>query len=273
MTISAPQGGLASAAHDLGVGDAELGRLVLEHPDADAAGDQPGGRRAGELDDVRPAGVDGEQHPAVLARDRGRLPTLLAHVSSSFVPAGDAAGAVSSSVSSPSRSRGPLLHRSTDVVLLRRPGVAPQPQEELHVASRAGQRAGHHPRRPPAERRGGPGDLEDGVGAVPAVADHSPGPEPLAAHLELRLDHRQQVGVRAARRPMSAGSTSRSEMKDRSATTRSTGPSIASGRQGADVGALVHPDPLVGAQGPGELAVADVDGDDLGGAAAAAAPR
>ena len=40
------------------------------------------------------------------------------------------------------------------------------------------------------------------------------------------------------------------------------------GRQRADVGALVDPDAVVGAQAPGELAVADVDGDDLGGAPA-----
>ena len=57
-------------------------------------------------------------------------------------------------------------------------------------------------------------------------------------------------------------------MKDRSATTRSTGPSIASGVRRADVGALVDAHPVVGAQRPGEFAVPDVDGDHLGGAAA-----
>ena len=52
-------------------------------------------------------------------------------------------------------------------------------------------------------------------------------------------------------------------MKDRSPTTRSTGPPIELGGQVADVGAVVHPHPLVGLQRPGELPVADVDRDHL----------
>ena len=43
-------------------------------------------------------------------------------------------------------------------------------------------------------------DLEDGLHPVLRVADHAAGAEPLAADLELRLDHGQQVGVRAWRR-------------------------------------------------------------------------
>ena len=61
----------------------------------------------------------------------------------------------------------------------------------------------------------------------------------------------------------SAGSTMRSEMKDRSATTSSAGGSSGCVLEVADVGAVPHLDPVVGLQRPGELAVADVDADDL----------
>ena len=52
-------------------------------------------------------------------------------------------------------------------------------------------------------------------------------------------------------------------MKDRSPTTTSTGPPTQLGGEVADVGAVEHHDPVVLAQRPGELAVADVDGDHL----------
>ena len=62
-------------------------------------------------------------------------------------------------------------------------------------------------------------------------------------------------------------------MKDRSATTRSTGPADGVGGQVAHVGAVEHRDPVVGPQRPGQLAVADVDGDHLARARVAAARR
>ena len=55
-------------------------------------------------------------------------------------------------------------------------------------------------------------------------------------------------------------------MKDRSAATRSGGGRHLAGPQLADVDPLQHGDPRIGAQRPGELAVADVDGDDVRGA-------
>ena len=59
----------------------QLVGLVLEHADDDAAGVQPGGRGAGQLDDVPPAGVHGEQDAAGLVRRSGCvLPGLLAGV-------------------------------------------------------------------------------------------------------------------------------------------------------------------------------------------------
>ena len=63
---------------------------------------------------------------------------------------------------------------------------------------------------------------------------------PLPADLELRLDHQHQVAV-AAGQPARAGSTSRSEMNDRSATIRSTGPPIVLGVEVAHVGAVAAP--------------------------------
>ena len=79
------------------------------------------------------------------------------------------------------------------------------------------------------------------------------------------------IGTRSApgaAQAVSAGSTSVSEMKDRSATTSSAGPPMCSGVERADVGPVDHAHPGVGLQPPHELSVADVDGDDLPGAPA-----
>src|ERR1700744_4773050 len=58
--------------------------------------------------------------------------------------------------------------------------------------------------------------------------------------------------------PVSAGNTVVSEMNDRSATIASTGPPVTSG---------VSSRALVGSKRPGQLAVADVDGDHFTGPA------
>ena len=118
--------------------------LVLQHADGDARRG-PAGRRS-----VR-ASSTMSRRPVCTASSTRRgcssspaSPAGLAHVASSLasprVPPVDGCG-----------SRRPL--RSTDV--LPRGGVAPQPQEELDVAGRAGQRAGHDPGGAPAERGGG----------------------------------------------------------------------------------------------------------------------
>src|SRR3954447_3441783 len=80
-------------------------------------------------------------------------------------------------------------------VLPRWAGVAAQPQEELHVARRTRQRAGDHAGGAPAELLRRPGHLQHGGHPVLQVAYHAPGAQPLPADLELRLDHRQQVGA------------------------------------------------------------------------------
>src|SRR3712207_2332584 len=53
-------------------------------------------------------------------------------------------------------SRRALLHGAAHVVLPRRPRVLAQPEEELHVAGRPGQRAGDDARRPPPQLGGRP---------------------------------------------------------------------------------------------------------------------
>ena len=55
---------------------------------------------------------------------------------------------------------------------------------------------GAKPRTREAEAAGRLGDAEDRLAAVAGVADDAPA-DPLAAELELRLDHRQQLAARA----------------------------------------------------------------------------
>ena len=128
------------------------------------------------------------------------------------------------------------------------------------------------PAAPSPSARRGPATPSTASARCAGIADHAAGAEPVLAHLELRLHHRQQVAVGCVQ-AVSAGSTSRSEMKDRSATVSSTGPPISSGVERAHVGAVEHRDPRVGAQCPGQLPVADVDGDDLRAPRRAAARR
>ncbi len=83
-------------------------------------------------------------------------------------------------------------------------------------------------------------------GCTAGIADDAlPLPTSRPAGLELRLDEQHQIGARAACSASSAGATVRSEMNERSATARSTGPPRSSGVEVADVGALPHVDPRV----------------------------
>ena len=107
-------------------------------------------------------------------------------------------------------------------------GSRRKPQEEFHVARRTRQRARLDRRAPPAEPAAAA--RRPARPRRPAAPGHAPRrrAEPLPADLELRLDHQHQI---AAGRGAggSAGSTSGSEMNDRSATISSTGPPIWSG--------------------------------------------
>ncbi len=85
------------------------------------------------------------------------------------------------------------------------------------------------PTRAPAAFRGRGGDAEHRLGALRGVAHDAALAQPVLADLELRFDHQHQVAVRHGSRAISASSTSRSEMNERSPTTRSTGPPTSSG--------------------------------------------
>ena len=137
------------------------------------------------------------------------------------------------------------------------------PGSGLRATARAPQ-----PRRAGRARR----RASDRLGAQRRVADHAALADPVLADLELRLDHQRQVAV--GRGDAEQGvEHQRSEMNDRSPTTRSTGPPTSSGVSSRTLVPVVHHDPLVAAQRPGELAVADVDGHHLARAARAAARR
>ena len=122
----------------------------------------------------------------------------------------------------------------------------------------AGSRVGEARRRP----RPAPGARRRGRGSTPLP---SAPPRRPASNWGFTSTH--QVGARPRRRATRAAAPRCSEMNDRSATTRSTGAAEAAGVEVADVGALAHRDPGVGPEPLVELAVADVDGHDLGGAA------
>ena len=108
-----------------------------------------------------------------------------------------------------------------------------QPQEELDVARRAGQRADRH-------RAGSPARAAAAASATVATASARsagsrttpPLPTRSLPDLELRLDHQHQVAVVGGARRAAASSTSVSEMNDRSPTTRSTGPPTSSRGRG-----------------------------------------
>ncbi len=98
------------------------------------------------------------------------------------------------------------------------------------------------------------------------IADHAARAHAILADLELRLHHGNDIGVgRRARRQCGQHCGQRDERQvgdhqvDRAADRV--------GRQIAHVGALHHGHARIGAQRPGQLAVADVDGDHLAGAA------
>ena len=202
--------------------------------------------RAGQLDDVPPAGVHGEQDAPGLPRvRRGSCP----------------------------RSLRPLLDCSTD-------------------SSSCGGPASRRSHRKNSTLPAGPGSGLATTPAVPQPRDAAAAPTsrtactrcsgsrttpPAPSRSRPTSNCGLTIGSRSASsgaaQAVSAGSTRRSEMNDRSATTRSTGPSIASG---VSVRTLVRSWTRTRSSVrrlPGQLAVADVDGDDLGGAAAAAAPR
>ena len=106
-------------------------------------------------------------------------------------------------------------------------GPGPQVQEVLDVAGWTGQRAGGDTDGVPLEFGGPARDGKHRVRAQVRVRHDPARTDPILTDLELRLHHGNDIGVADAQEA-SAGSTVASEMNDRSATTRSTGPPIAS---------------------------------------------
>ena len=111
------------------------------------------------------------------------------------------------------------------------------------------------------------GHGQDGLHVEIRVTHDSPVPDAVLADLELRLDHEQEVGV--------VGRCSQQRFEDqgqgdeRQVTHHQAGGRYDCGRvQRADVGAVQGSDTGVGSQGPGQLAVADVNGYDVLGAVA-----
>ncbi len=142
-----------------------------------------------------------------------------------------------------------------------------QPQERLLVAGRAGERGRRAAEDGGAVLARGGGDVVDDLAPQLRVLDHAALADPLAADLELRLDHRQAV-ERA--RPWSRGPPGRTLRQgdegdvddDQIRAVREV-----AGRDRAGVGALDHGHALVLAQAVVELAVGDVERDHVGGAA------
>ena len=109
-------------------------------------------------------------------------------------------------------------------------------------------------------------DLPEHPAPHARVADDAPAPGRLGpSGLELRLHQERPGRRRAAERRATAGSTVRSEMNDRSATTHvGRRADVAAARRSRTLVRSRHLDPRVGPQALVELAVADVDGDDRG---------
>ena len=110
------------------------------------------------------------------------------------------------------------------------------------------------------------GDREHRVGAQLRVGHDPAGADLILADLELRLHHGNDIGV--GRRARSQRGQHRGQRDERQVGDDEVDrPTDRLGGQVADVGALHDRHPRIGPQRPGELAVADVDGDDLAGAA------
>ena len=128
----------------------------------------------------------------------------------------------------------PVIHRRR---------AAAQPEEELDIARRAGQRARDHPGDAQAQLGGG----RRHVRAPRRPAERGRARRPPGRPCSLPTSNCGfTIGTRSpssAVQAASAGSTSRSEMNDRSATVRSTGPPIVLRRQRPHVGALEHTSP------------------------------
>ena len=144
-----------------------------------------------------------------------------------------------------------------DVGIRDRGGAAREPEEVLDVAGGTGQRARGDPPCTEAEVPRGRGDSTYGVDAAGRVTDDTAGTHRLASHLELRLDHQQQIPVF----PGAAGQCRQDQCKR---NERKVGdgeidlsPDLLRAEL-ADIGSLMDLDAVVAAQPPCQLTVTDV---------------
>ena len=138
-------------------------------------------------------------------------------------------------------------------------------QEVLDVTGRARQRGRSHRIDSHSQALGPLGHGQDRLHVKLRVTYHSPVPDPVLTHLELGLDHEQEVGV------VCCGPQQRLEHQGQGdegqvAHHQAWGRSDILRSQRTDIGAVQGGDSGVCAQGPGQLPVAHVDGHDVLGA-------
>ena len=141
-----------------------------------------------------------------------------------------------------------------------------QVQEVLDVAGRSRQRAGGDIDGVPSQFGGAAGDREHRLGAQRRIGHDPAGAHPVLADLELWLHHGNDIGVRRRARGQ-RGQHRRQRDERQVGDDQVDRPADRVGGEVADVGALHHRHPRIGAQRPGQLAVSDIGGDDLAGTA------
>src|SRR5262249_37206733 len=147
-------------------------------------------------------------------------------------------------------------HQAAAGLLGERRQTTPQPQEVFDIAGRTGQRTRCRLASPPADLVRRRRDTVYRPGPQVRIPYDAALAQPLAADLELRLDHEYQVAVgpadRRQRRQHQPDGDERQVAGDQ--VDRLADPVEG---QLADVGPIDHLDPWILLQGPGQLAVAD----------------
>ena len=140
--------------------------------------------------------------------------------------------------------------------------VVAKPRKNSTLPEGTGKGASDHAVCPPPQIGRGRRHRLNRLGPQGQVANHPALADSFLAHLELRFDHQHEAAAGSTR--PSTRQDEPKEMKDRSPTTRSTGPPMTSGVRVANIGPVVDDYAGILAEGPGQLSVADVDRYDFG---------